>query len=68
MVQANCEGCTDKWSIPSCHWTAHAGYKFAIWVHGAWEVIKQDAMHLNDEDAPKLSRRLMEYHEDEKYV
>ena len=27
----------------------------AIWGHGAWEVIKQDASHLNDEDAQKYA-------------
>lgn len=29
------------------------GYKFAIRGHGAWEVTKKGASHLNDEDAQK---------------
>ena len=31
------------------------GYKFAIWGHGDWEVIKNDARHIRDKDARKYA-------------
>jgi hypothetical protein len=31
------------------------GYKFAIWGHGDWEVIKNDARHIHDKDARKYA-------------